>query len=103
MRVNVSFECDNAAFDGRVDVEAAHVIRTVADRLERGDESGAIFDLNGNRIGAWELSEPLNVPCAECGKPQPLAGGGDGPNVCGHSEGGRMCPGSYRRPAKVGG
>lgn len=56
MELRIRFDMDNAAFDGHPEAEAARCLRHVADVMERGaDDSGAIFDANGNRIGAWEV------------------------------------------------
>lgn len=47
----------NEAMQGPEDVAAA--LRTVADSrgMAAGIDEGTIFDLNGNRVGAWELVE----------------------------------------------
>ena len=52
----VTIGTGNAAFDddsnGRDEV--ARILRSIATSLEDGTEGGAIFDINGNRVGAWE-------------------------------------------------
>ena len=55
----LEFDTGNAAFDDdmRRD-ECARILRAVADLLEHGSQDGAgVYDLNGNRVGTWSLSE----------------------------------------------
>lgn len=48
----VSIETDNAAFaDDLYDVEIARILRTVADKVERGIIDARILDINGNTVG----------------------------------------------------
>lgn len=55
------FSTDNGAFedsrDGRLEVR--RILRDLGDRMELGPHvrSGPIFDINGNKIGAWSLTE----------------------------------------------
>jgi len=47
---------DNAAFqDGQREYETARILRRVADEIEGGASYGIMHDINGNRVGAWEL------------------------------------------------
>lgn len=55
---------DNAAFEDEPASEAARILRAVADSVElRTPEepttaaSGKCFDLNGNSVGEWRVSE----------------------------------------------
>lgn len=58
MTLRIQFDMGNAAFDGAPEAEAARTLRHVADAIERGaEDSGAVFDANGNRIGRWEVAE----------------------------------------------
>lgn len=57
---NLELETDNAAFmDGR-SAEIARILRTIARNIEiisqRGDAAGVVLDINGNKVGRWELS-----------------------------------------------
>lgn len=53
---NLKFATDNEAFrfDGP-EYEAARILRQIADKIEGGNGSGVIHDINGNRIGEWSL------------------------------------------------
>lgn len=59
----VEFSTDNAAFDGEDRAsECARILSDLARRVGQlgGDNDahgGPIFDSNGNRVGAWSLSE----------------------------------------------
>lgn len=51
----LEFDTGNAAFDdGNAEVEAARILRTIAERLE-DHNAGSIYDINGNRIGFWSI------------------------------------------------
>lgn len=53
---SLEFACGNAAFaDGPRD-ECAHILRSIADKLDAGQTSGPVRDANGNAIGAWRLN-----------------------------------------------
>jgi hypothetical protein len=51
-----------------VSSELATILRDLATRVERGEASGPIRDVNRKRIGAFSVTAPL-VPCVYCGKP----------------------------------
>lgn len=44
---------DNAAFADDPDGEVARILRDVADRVEGGQEDGAVRDINGNTVGSF--------------------------------------------------
>jgi hypothetical protein len=46
---------DNEAFQSDPRHEMARILRAVADSLESGREGGHCLDLNGNRVGSWDL------------------------------------------------
>jgi hypothetical protein len=55
----LEFSTDNAAFEGDSKwMEIDKILRDVADRAGDGQTSGTIRDSNGNRVGAWSLSQP---------------------------------------------
>lgn len=55
----LQFDTGNAAFtDGDGPDEAARILRLIADRAESRDGGGAIYDVNGNRIGTWSAEYP---------------------------------------------
>lgn len=49
----------NAAFTeyGDPAPEVARLLRATADRVEAGHDEGRLRDVNGNRVGEWELTE----------------------------------------------
>jgi hypothetical protein len=58
MKLHVDFSMDNAAFtddgsDGSI--EAARLLRKVAEELDCFRLSGDCYDLNGNTVGAWAI------------------------------------------------
>ena len=51
----LNIKTDNAAFsDDAFEAEIARILRRVADRVERGEQSGGILDVNGNGVGDWD-------------------------------------------------
>lgn len=55
----LSFDMDNAAFDdGNAAEECARALRIVAGKVSSGQDSGCIWDSNGNRIGEWSADLP---------------------------------------------
>lgn len=59
MAMRLSFETDNAAFGDDNDTDRAHecarILRLIASQIERGSRGGQCVDLNGNKVGSWEL------------------------------------------------
>lgn len=53
LKLNVWVSSLNDAMQSREDAVAA--LREVVDRLERGDSEGVIKDINGNRVGDFDL------------------------------------------------
>ena len=57
---SVNVETDNAAFGDREPepacAECARIVRIIAGELDAGRLSGSIRDVNGNRVGTWELT-----------------------------------------------
>ena len=55
----LSFETENAAFDG-IDAlpEVAFILRTVAEGIVVGSLDGQIVDSNGNHVGSWNWDRP---------------------------------------------
>ena len=56
--IQIQFNTDNDAFhEEERNIEAARILRKLADDMERGaqDESTTIRDLNGNTIGTIEI------------------------------------------------
>jgi hypothetical protein len=58
-----AFSTDNAAFQGVAAPATADVLFNIAQRVRQGAEtSGAIWDLNGNTLGAWSLDHTDDAP-----------------------------------------
>lgn len=54
----LEFSTDNAAFEGDLKwMEIDTILRAVADKAGDGRTGGPIHDSNGNRVGAWSLTE----------------------------------------------
>jgi hypothetical protein len=68
---SLRIKTDNAAFFSADDTDLAlpaegreaardecgRILRHIAKRLEEGNAGGVALDLNGNRVGDWDLSE----------------------------------------------
>lgn len=54
----LEFETDNAAFETDAAAEANHTLQEIAGCLRAGYTEGIIRDINGNRIGRYELTQP---------------------------------------------
>ena len=56
--MKIIFTTDNASFeDGNLAPEVERILRKIARQVGNNDKWGVITDVNGNRIGSWELSE----------------------------------------------
>jgi hypothetical protein len=53
---NMTFQMDNAAFDGNTACEVERILRDVADMVATGYTNGAVVDVNGNKVGTFKLS-----------------------------------------------
>lgn len=53
----LTFKTGNAAFQENGDpaLEAARLLRVIADKLDEGYTDGPIMDANGNSVGTWRL------------------------------------------------
>ena len=60
MSLKLTIRTDNAAFDGNCREECARILREVAQALERGTTGAPLFDINGNRVGRFDLKEGEN-------------------------------------------
>jgi len=50
----IEFETDNAAFqDGDGPAEVARILQILAVKVEDGQTSGTVRDINGNTVGSW--------------------------------------------------
>ena len=58
MKFGLKISSENAAFADNPEYETARLLRQTADRLENGIPGGMLMDINGNRVGHWDLEVP---------------------------------------------
>jgi len=56
MIFKLSIECDNAAFEEDLFGEVGRILRQAAQKMERHDIPGTLFDSNGNSVGEAVLT-----------------------------------------------
>jgi hypothetical protein len=54
LRLNI--ETDNAAFEVPAP-ELARLLHEAGERIQDGETSGSLYDVNGNQVGAFELED----------------------------------------------
>jgi hypothetical protein len=53
----LKFDTKNAAFDdGGTEAETVRILREIAEKIEAGIDDGAVYDVNGNRVGDFRLT-----------------------------------------------
>ena len=60
MRFTMTVDCDNAAFEADGN-ELARILHKLADSIAYNgleEAKDSLRDINGNKVGRWELSEP---------------------------------------------
>lgn len=57
MELTLTMTMDNAAFEDFPGTEAARILREVAKKIENGYTDGRMMDINGNKVGEWEINE----------------------------------------------
>lgn len=53
----IEIETGNAAFEDDRNMELARILRQIAERLENGEDAGRVLDINGNKVGSFEIEE----------------------------------------------
>ena len=53
MSFKININTDNAAFEDGYS-EVVHILRKIADDIERGETEGGIMDILGNKVGKYE-------------------------------------------------
>lgn len=54
--VKIEIRTGGAAFDdGNLEYEVARILRKIANQIENGSTSGAAMDINGNKVGTYEV------------------------------------------------
>ena len=54
--MKIKFETTNSTFDDYGDNEIVRILANIAEKVQRGMETDIIIDINGNKIGEWELN-----------------------------------------------
>lgn len=56
--LTIKIQTGNAAFHDGCEpaTECARILRDIADRLERGDRDSTAFDINGNNVATFRLT-----------------------------------------------
>ena len=62
MTFKLEFETDNASFKADRSAAICQVLREVAETIPvRGSEEGVIHDIDGNRIGRYEVTDEVDA------------------------------------------
>ena len=56
MKLKLTIEMDNAAFDDAPCTETARILRAAADGVMRGCIRSGLFDINGNYVGKFSIT-----------------------------------------------
>ena len=52
----MKFKTSNAAFnEPDKETEVRRILEKISEEIEYGKTSGSIMDINGNRVGEWEM------------------------------------------------
>jgi hypothetical protein len=62
--LTLTLSSDGDAFTLCPEFEGAHILRTIASAIERGDRQGICRDSDGNRVGSWVACWPAAVELA---------------------------------------
>jgi hypothetical protein len=61
MKLTITMDMDNAAFEDGPGSEAARILRTLAQKIDgvdlEIDDRVALLDVNGNRVGSMNVTE----------------------------------------------
>lgn len=53
MKLKVTINSTNAAFDTWPEIETSRLLREIADKVEQSAQGGPVIDINGNKVGEW--------------------------------------------------
>lgn len=56
----IRIKTDNAAFDEDRDAELARILRIAADKIEHGNDTAELYDINGNPVGEFKITGKCN-------------------------------------------
>ena len=54
--MKIEFETTNSAFDDYGDREIIRILAVIAEKVQRGMNEDIVVDIDGNKIGEWELN-----------------------------------------------
>lgn len=54
--MRIEFETNGQAFEDYGDREVSRVLAVIAEKVSRGMDKDIIVDIDGNKIGKWELN-----------------------------------------------
>jgi len=58
MQVIIQIKCDNEAFEGYPECEVSRILKDLAKMvLHHGMNDHSLFDVNGNKVGKFEVKE----------------------------------------------
>jgi hypothetical protein len=59
MKINITIECNNAAFENTPEVETARILRELARKVEQLglNDNIPLIDMNGNKVGKLEVEK----------------------------------------------
>ncbi len=55
MEFKVTVDMQNAAFDDGPATELSRILKALSKAVQEGADGGNVFDLNGNKVGSWEV------------------------------------------------
>lgn len=62
--MRIKFDTTNAAFDeecgGGLEWQSIEILKEIIEKLENGTKEGNCFDVNGNKVGEWNVREKWN-------------------------------------------
>lgn len=59
--IKITINTDNAAFDENPKEETARILRTIAYKIQNGSEPITPRDINGNKVGTFEVSDDCDL------------------------------------------
>lgn len=57
MKVKITINCDNAAFDDAPATELARILHELEQEILDGTDSKPLYDINGNKVGEFIIGK----------------------------------------------
>lgn len=57
MQLNININLDNAAHHDNLRFELEQNFSSILAKIDQSDDSGILFDTNGNKVGTWSIYE----------------------------------------------